>query len=94
VIIDAVSLNEDERHSFASIAKQAGVPFSGIWLSAPADVMVARLRDRHNHASDASVEVLKQQLRRDPGPLDWQRVNVGGDRDTNLAAVRNALQLR
>jgi predicted kinase len=92
-IIDAVSLGKEERRSFAFLAEQARVPFSGIWLGAAPEIMVARLGARHDDASDASAEVLGQQLQRDPGPIDWPQVDVGGGREASLAAVRHALGL-
>jgi len=63
VIIDAVSLKPEERRSFAPVAEAAAVPFWGLWLAAPASTMEARLRARRHDASDASPEVLTQQLR-------------------------------
>jgi predicted kinase len=92
-IIDAVSLSKDERRSFAAIAEEVRVPFSGIWLNAAPDVMAARLGARHDDASDASAEVLQQQLHRDPGPIDWPLVDVGGDCGSSIIAVRHALGL-
>jgi len=92
-IIDAVSLTEDERRSFAAVAEEVRVPFSGIWLEASPKIMAARLGSRRNDASDASVEVLQQQLQRDPGPIDWLRVDVRGDRASTVEAVRCALRV-
>jgi aminoglycoside phosphotransferase family enzyme/predicted kinase len=92
-IIDAVSLTSEERSSFAAIAATARVPFSGIWLSAPTESTVARLDGRRDDASDATPQILEQQLRHDPGFIDWVRVDVGTDRDTSFAAVRQALGL-
>ena len=68
VIIDAVSLKPEERRSFAAFAEAAAVPFTGLWLAAPASTMDARLRARGRDASDASPAVLAQQLRQDAGP--------------------------
>jgi len=93
VIIDAVSLKPEERQSFAAIAAAAAVPFSGLWLEAPAPTMDRRLQARRNDASDASPEVLAQQLRQDPGPLDWVRVDASGGAADCLAAARRALGL-
>jgi hypothetical protein len=90
-IIDAVSLTPEERGSFAAIAAEARVSFSGIWLSAPTAKLKARLDSRRDDASDATPEVLDRQLRHDPGFIDWVRVDVGTDRDTSFAAVRRAL---
>jgi len=93
VIIDAVALRPAERRSFAAIAAAAGVPFSGLWLAAPAAAMEARLRARRGNASDASPAVLARQLRQDPGQLDWVRIDGGAAPADCLAAARRALDL-
>jgi aminoglycoside phosphotransferase family enzyme/predicted kinase len=91
VIIDAVSLRPEERHSFAAVAKAAGVPFSGLWLAAPARTMEHRLRTRRGDASDASIEVLAQQLRTDAGPMDWTVIDADAGAESCRAAARIAL---
>jgi aminoglycoside phosphotransferase family enzyme/predicted kinase len=93
VIIDAVSLKPEERRSFAAITEAAAVPFSGLWLEAPAATMDRRLQARRHDASDASPEVLAQQLGQDPGPLDWVRVDASGGAADGLSAARRALGL-
>lgn len=93
VIIDAVSLRPAERHSFAEIARTAGVPFSGLWLEAGAEAMAGRLRARRGDASDATPEVLRQQLQHNPGPMDWTRIDSGAGPEACLAAARRALAL-
>ncbi|HYP36915.1 MAG TPA: AAA family ATPase [Stellaceae bacterium] len=93
VIIDAVSLGPEERQSFASVAKAASIPFSGLWLAAPASEMERRLRARCRDASDASPEVLAQQLRQDAGPVDWVVIDAGAGPEACLAAARHALVL-
>ncbi|HZU87809.1 MAG TPA: AAA family ATPase, partial [Stellaceae bacterium] len=65
VIVDAVALRPQERQSFAALAAAAGVAFSGLWLEAPPEVLAARLDARRGDASDASVAVLREQLRHD-----------------------------
>jgi len=91
VIIDAVSLKPGERQSFAAVAEAAARPFSGLWLVAPAATMDGRLRARRHDASDASTEVLAQQLRQDPGPMDWVRIDAGTGPDDCLSAARRIL---
>ncbi len=93
VIVDAVSLKPEERQSFGAVAKAAAVPFSGLWLAAPASTMEARLRGRRHDASDASPEVLTQQLRQDVGPIDWDIIDAGNGPEACLAAARHALGL-
>jgi hypothetical protein len=93
VIIDAVSLKPAERQSFAAVASAAGVPFSGLWLAAPAVTMEGRVRTRRRDASDASPEVLAQQLRQDLGSMDWVRIDAGTGPANCLSAARRALAL-
>jgi aminoglycoside phosphotransferase family enzyme/predicted kinase len=90
-VIDAVALREEERRAFAAVAEAASVPFTGLWLDAPADAMRARIGMRHADASDASVEVLDQQLQAHPGALDWRYIDASGGPDATLANARRAL---
>jgi uncharacterized protein len=91
VIIDSVALREEERRSFLAVATKARVPFLGIWLEVSAQVMALRLRSRRNDASDATPEVLQQQLRHDPGPIDWLRIDAGQDLERSFDEVRRAV---
>ena len=90
-IIDAVALRPEERRAFADAARAAGVPFTGLWLDAPAETMRARIGARRGDASDATAEVLARQLSADPGALDWTRIDAGGDPDATLAGARRGL---
>ena len=91
VIIDAVALATEERASFAEVARAAGVAFSGLWLEAQPEAMANRIRGRVRDASDASPEVLAEQLRHDPGKIDWTHIDAGGRPEDCLAAARHAL---
>ena len=90
-VIDAVALRPDERRAFATVAAAAGVPFTGLWLEAPAGAMAARLGARRGDASDASPEVLQLQLASDRGDIAWTSINAAGDAEATLAAARRAL---
>jgi aminoglycoside phosphotransferase family enzyme/predicted kinase len=91
VIIDAVALMAEERNSFAEVARAAAVPFSGLWLEARPDAMANRIRGRVRDASDASPEILAEQLRHDTGKIDWVGVDAGGRAEDCLAAARRCL---
>ncbi|HUN48349.1 MAG TPA: AAA family ATPase [Stellaceae bacterium] len=87
-IADAVFLLPEERAAIAATARSAGVPFIGIWLEAPEDVLAKRIAARHGDISDANVEVLRLQLSHDPGAIDWHRLDAGRAIDDLAAAVR------
>jgi len=93
VIVDAVSLKPGERQSLVTVAEAACVPFAGIWLEASPATMDRRLRARRHDASDASPEVLVQQLQQDPGTVEWVRIEAGGDPGSCLPAARRTLGL-
>ena len=94
VIIDAVALTGEERNSFAEVARAAAVPFSGLWLEARPEAMANRIRGRVRDASDASPEILAEQLRHDTGKIDWVRIDAGGGAEDCLAAARRSLAAR
>jgi aminoglycoside phosphotransferase family enzyme/predicted kinase len=94
IIIDAVALTAEERSSFAEVARAAAVPFSGLWLEARPEAMADRIRGRVGDASDASPNVLAEQLRHDTGEIDWVRIDAGGGAEDCLNAARRALAAR
>jgi hypothetical protein len=79
VIADAVHARPEERAAIEAVAVAAGVPFTGLWLDAPAAVLSARVRSRKNHASEADATVLQDQLDYDLGAMDWRVVDVTGE---------------
>jgi aminoglycoside phosphotransferase family enzyme/predicted kinase len=93
-VIDAVALRDDERSAFAAVAAAAGVPFTGLWLDAPAETMRQRIGMRQADASDASAEVLYRQLQADPGALDWRHIDASGGPGATFANARRALGLQ
>jgi uncharacterized protein len=91
VIIDAVALLPEERRAFAEVARTAGVPFSGLWLEGRAETLASRIGGRRGDASDATPEVLIEQLDQDPGPIDWTRIDASEGIQDCLAAARRAI---
>lgn len=94
VILDAVHGHPDGRAAAEALAREAGVPFAGFWLDAPAETLVARVAARQGDASDATVEVVRRQLAGGP-PSDhgWRALAAGGDLAAVVAEARAALGL-
>jgi uncharacterized protein len=81
VIADAVYASADERGRIAAVAAAAGVPFVGLWIEGPRDVLAKRLDARAGDASDATPDVLDRQRQAGAGPLDWERLDGSLDAD-------------
>jgi hypothetical protein len=90
-IVDAVFLDPAERAQIHQVASDAGVPFQGLWLTAPEAVLVQRLTARRGDASDATPDVLRQQLAIDPGPLTWPLLDAGRPLEEIAARARALL---
>ena len=90
VIVDATFLDPAMRRDLATAIRQTEVPFLGIWLHAPLSILEARIAARRGDASDATVSVLHQAVKIDPGAGDWLAVDAG-DCAQALAAVRAAI---
>ena len=94
VVLDAVFARQDERRSAAEIARRTASHFAGLWLEAPADLLIARVNSRTGDASDATAEVVTRQVAYDLGRMDWQRVDASGTPADTLARVREILPFR
>lgn len=86
VVVDGVFADPQERQEIAAVAAEAGVRFDGLWLQAPAEALLIRVRGRTGDASDADESVVARQLRYDPGPLaGWHAVDAAGTPEAVLA---------
>jgi uncharacterized protein len=94
VIIDAVFADPDLRQDVQALAREAGVPFRGIWLHAVPETLLKRVTERSNDASDATPEVVRTQLKGDHGPFtaEWTPVDAGGTLADTVARARTALK--
>ncbi len=91
VIVDAVFAKEDERVAIEAIARDAGCEFVGLWLAAPAEILIARVEARRGDASDADRRVVREQLTYDLGNIPWAYVDAAGTPEQSLANARQAL---
>jgi predicted kinase len=87
VLIDAAFLDPAERAAARALAGRAGAPFTGFWLEAPPDILIARVSARAADASDADARVVREQLARDVGAIDWRRIDASGEPGSTLASA-------
>jgi uncharacterized protein len=90
-VVDAVFSKPEERAAIEAIARETSAHFDGLWLTAPRDTLLTRVGGRTGDASDATVDVVAQQLQRDSGAVTWTIVDASGSRDTTLRAAMGAL---
>ena len=86
LIVDAVHAKKDERDAIAKVAARVGAAFTGIWLDAPADTMRKRIASRTGDVSDATPDVLNEQLSFDLGAQDFTVVDAGRPLDQVIAS--------
>ena len=79
VIADATFTNKAFRNALKNCATRRGVPFNGIWLEAPLDLRAARIADRTNDPSDATVELIQQFCGAPDAPAAWLRLDAARD---------------
>ncbi|MBR0647899.1 bifunctional aminoglycoside phosphotransferase/ATP-binding protein, partial [Plastoroseomonas hellenica] len=87
VIADAAWLDPGMRAGLEAVAERCGVPFDGLWLEAPTQLLRARIAARRGDASDADAAVLDSAARADPGRITWRRLDASGDPCAQAMAV-------
>jgi len=79
----------DDRARVEHAARQAGVAFTGLWLETPASTLLARVAARRGGPPDASTDVVRAQLKSDPRPMGWSRLDaVESEASVTQQAVR------
>jgi aminoglycoside phosphotransferase family enzyme len=76
VIVDAVHAKPEERQALEELAEALKVPFLGLWLQAAEDKLRARVGSRKDDASDATADVVRTQMARGAGTLDWHLIDA------------------
>jgi predicted kinase len=93
VIADAVYARPEERAAIEQVARDAGVAFDGLWLTAAAGELKRRVAGRLGDASDATPAVVERQLQLETGIIGWRALDAGGSSAATLAAARARLGL-
>jgi hypothetical protein len=94
VIVDAVHAKPEEREALAALAAEKRVPFTGLWLEAPPEVLRARVGARTGDVSDATPEVVDVQLGYDIGEQNFAVIDAAGPVEQVAAACLERLGLR
>jgi predicted kinase len=87
-VADAVFHRSEDRQLVERMARNAAVPFIGLWLDAPDAVLTERVAGRHADASDATQEVIRTQEREDSGTVTWHRIDATQPFDRVVADAR------
>jgi hypothetical protein len=91
VIVDAVFGRPTQRVEIERLATDRGMPFSGLWLEAPTDVLKNRIAHRHGDASDATMRIVDAQLSQIEKPAGWAVIDASGAIARALALANLAL---
>ena len=92
VVADATFARPRFRGNVEDVAREAAVPFTGLWLEAPVRTLLCRLRARPKGASDADAHILALQLEKGTGPIGWARVDTSGSPGQTIDRARAALR--
>jgi aminoglycoside phosphotransferase family enzyme/predicted kinase len=91
VVADAVYADPGHRAAIEELARDLGVPFVGLWIDASVGLLRARLRERAGDASDATADILMQQIEAGAGQLTWQRLDGSPPADQVAEQARRLL---
>lgn len=89
-MVDAVYGTAEEQLQITAVAEATDVPFCGLWLTAAPSILEQRIEARRGDASDATVDVLCQQLTRVQEPVSWTQIDASvSAREAASTALRH-----
>ncbi|MEO8680803.1 MAG: AAA family ATPase, partial [Vicinamibacterales bacterium] len=86
-IADAVFADPEHRAAIEQAARDAAVPFAGLWLQAPPETLRARVASRLNDASDATAKVIDRQVANTTAPSGWHVLDATTPEDETAASA-------
>lgn len=92
VILDATWQTEEERATLPALARNAGVQFTGFWLTANTGVLENRVSARRGDASDADTAVVRAQSERVNIPVSWTQIDASGSLGQTFSQVQAVLR--
>jgi aminoglycoside phosphotransferase family enzyme/predicted kinase len=93
-VVDGVFARPADREAIEQAVTATGVPFAGLWLDAPAGVLLARIGARRGDVSDADDAVVQAQVEKGAGQVAWARVDASGTPEVVLRRASDALRSR
>ena len=91
VIADGVYARPEQRARIETVGSSAGVPFTGLWLTAPEPVLEGRVEARQADASDADARVVRLQRAIDESEITWTPVRADRPLDAVAADAHRLL---
>lgn len=76
VIVDATFMHAESRDDIRKLAAAHGIGFHGYWLVGDTENLARRVAERPQGASDATPDVLRQQLQHGPGEVSWRQIDT------------------
>lgn len=93
VIMDALFYDQLEREAVSFLAKEAGVPFLGLWMEAPLQERTHRVETRLRNPSDVRRECeLVSQLNLKTGRILWHKISTAGPKEETIKNVVRILK--
>jgi aminoglycoside phosphotransferase family enzyme/predicted kinase len=90
-IVDATFLEPARREAIEAFARRQGAPLDAFWLDAAPSTLLSRVEARVHDASDATGEVVREQLAHAPRHTGWRHLEAGDAADAVLARALTEL---
>jgi len=90
-IADAVFDRRAEHERIGEVARCVGVPFCGLWLQAPQQMLVHRVEARRGDPSDATPDVVLAQVARHGAATEWTRISAREEMEVVATAALAAI---
>lgn len=87
VVVDATFISDKQRISIEQAAINSSIPFFGIWLDAPTEILETRIRTRRSNASDATVSVLRKQFEHSAGKIEWHIIDASDSVESTIGHI-------
>ncbi len=94
VIVDAVFSKPGERQALEEMAAALRIRPQCFWLTAPVEVLKARVAARRLDASDATPAIVEQQMAYDTGAMGWHCLDSGATPDAVAAQLLALLKAK